>query len=69
MVELNEQQQQALDAEGIPLRVVDPRTKETYVLVRADVYDGMRRVVDGFTRSAGWDDPALDKYEKYRKKA
>lgn len=52
-----------------PARAIDPTTNVTYVLVRADVYDQMRRVVDGFARRAGWDDPELDVYEQYRKPA
>ena len=35
MIELTEQQAQALeDPEGVPPRVLDPRTKETFVLLR-----------------------------------
>jgi hypothetical protein len=37
------------------------------VVLRADIYDRLRAVVDGVTRRAGWDDPALDAYERYRK--
>ncbi len=36
---------------------------ETYVLVRDDYYQQMRKILDGMTRSAGWDDPSLDDYE------
>jgi hypothetical protein len=43
-IELNEALQQALDAEkGDPLRLVDPRTKEVYVLLRAEEYDRWRQ--------------------------
>jgi hypothetical protein len=38
MIELTEQQQQALHQED-PLRVVDPRTQKTYVLVRSEIYE------------------------------
>ena len=57
----------AADQPG-PARARDPKTNDTYVLVRAEVYDRMRAVIDGYTRRAGWDDPALDVYEQYRKK-
>jgi hypothetical protein len=68
-IPLTEEQQRALDAPGDePVRLVDPRTNETYVLVKAEVFDRMRQVVDGFTRAAGWDDPELDVYEQYRDK-
>lgn len=66
MIDLTEEQQRELQ-ESEPLKVRDPRTDETYVLVRADVYDRMRAIIDGVTQRAGWDDPALDAYEKYRK--
>jgi hypothetical protein len=70
MTPLTPEQQQALDAANPgPLRVVDPRTDTAYVLIRADVHELVRKYIDSFTRSAGWDDPALDVYEEYRKKA
>jgi hypothetical protein len=47
--------------------VLNPRTQEVFVLVRKDVYDLVRRIVDGPNRR-GWDDPELDVYEQYRKK-
>jgi hypothetical protein len=68
MIELTDEQRRELDQE-VPARARDPKTNETYVLVRADEYDKMRTVIDGAARRAGWDDPALDVYEKYRKKA
>jgi hypothetical protein len=46
---------------------IDPVTHAEYVLVPAETYDRMRTVVDGVTKRAGWDDPALDEYERYRK--
>jgi hypothetical protein len=40
MIELTEQQMQALEnANGDAPRVVNPRTKETFVLVRVDEYE------------------------------
>lgn len=68
MIELTEQQRLALGTEEPP-RLLDPQTQETYVLVRADVYERMRAVIDGITRRAGWDDPKMDEYERYRKKS
>ncbi|HZY85882.1 MAG TPA: hypothetical protein VFE78_13690 [Gemmataceae bacterium] len=68
MIDLTEEQRQELDKPE-PVRLRDPQTNEAYVLVRADVYERMRAVIDGYTRRAGWDDPELDVYEKYRKKA
>ena len=66
MVELTEHQAQALKGE-MPPRVLNPLTRETFVLVRQDQYELMRKIVDGPNRR-GWDDPALDVYEQYRKK-
>jgi prevent-host-death family protein len=43
MIELTEQQVQALDhAETTPPRVVNPRTKETFVLVPIDDYKRLK---------------------------
>jgi hypothetical protein len=40
MIELTEQQAQALEhAESTPPRVINPRTKETFVLLRAEEYE------------------------------
>jgi hypothetical protein len=68
MIELTEQQRQAMSGE-CPPRVRIPQTNEMYVLIRADVYEQMRAIIDGVTRRAGWDDPKLDDYEQYRKRA
>jgi hypothetical protein len=37
MIELNPEQRQAV-AQGEPVRIIDPLTRDAYVLVRADVY-------------------------------
>ena len=68
MIELTHEQHEALNGETLP-QVHDPETNETYVLVRTDVFERMRAILDGITRRAGWDDPNLDVYEQYRKKA
>jgi hypothetical protein len=67
MIELTQQQRQELDG-AEPARARDPQTDQTYVLVRADVYEKMRAIIDGVTRRAGWDDPKMNDYEVYRKK-
>ena len=67
-IELTEQQRRALaEAGDTPPTITDPETNTEYVLVRADVYAKLRAVVDGMTKRAAWDDPALDDYERYRK--
>ncbi len=46
-IELTEQQQQAIDAQGQgSLRVVDPRTNTAYVLVPAEDYESLREELE-----------------------
>jgi hypothetical protein len=66
-IELTEQQRTLAEAGTTPPTVTDPATGTEYVLVRADVYAKLRAVVDGVTKRAGWDDPTLNDYERYRK--
>jgi hypothetical protein len=67
-IELTESQRRALaEAAGILPTVTDTETDTEYVLVRADEYARLRAIVDGMTKRAGWDDPTLDDYERYRK--
>ena len=76
-IELTEQQQRALDVEGETLGVIDPRTSQTYVLVRAEVYERFRSILgddfeseDAFraqiesAAEAGWNDPQMDVYSE-----
>ncbi len=43
MIELTEQQMRALEnPEAAPPRVVNPRTKETFVLLRVDEYERLK---------------------------
>lgn len=43
MIELTEQQVETLEhAEAAPPRVVNPRTKETFVLLRVDEYERLK---------------------------
>jgi hypothetical protein len=67
MLELTPEQRRALVESAAPPSVVDPDTKQEYVLVRADDYARLRAIADGIAKRAGWDDPALDVYESYRK--
>lgn len=68
MIELTEEQQRHLDGTKL-VRARDPRTDASYVLVPVELYERMRAILDGSTRRAGWDDPELDAYERYRKKS
>ena len=67
MIELTLGQRQELQ-ESQHTRVHDPETGQTYILIRSEVYEKMRAIIDGMTRRAGWDDPKMDDYEIYRKK-
>jgi hypothetical protein len=78
MIELTETQSRELDAaSSTDLRVLDPKTNQEYVLLRAEVYDRIKALVhadeelpistmypliDEMAAKAGWDDPALDIY-------
>ena len=47
MIELSEEQVQALaQPESSPPRVVNPRTKETFVLLRVDEYERLKEEYD-----------------------
>jgi hypothetical protein len=78
MIELTEQQQQAVDAEAEP-RLLDPRTNKAYVLVGAEVYNrvkgllseddtlDMRQVaalVEAAMREDDAGDPTLQYYQR-----
>lgn len=58
MIELREDQLQALDAGEQPPVAVDPRTGQEYLLIRREVYEQVRGILRPFNR--GWDDPADD---------
>jgi len=76
LVELSQDQRQALDFAGTPLEIVDPRSGSVYVLMRQESFARVRSLVEdelGETYSAqiesamraGWDDPAMDEYNDY----
>jgi hypothetical protein len=67
MIELTKEQQALAQTGEQPPCVCDPETGTTYVLLRADIYERFRAMIESATRRAGWDDPALDTYERYRK--
>jgi len=47
MIELTEQQQRAVDASPEPLRLLDPRTGKTYVLIGSEVYERIKGFLAG----------------------
>jgi len=82
MIELTELFQRALDqAAGEPLRVVDPRTNETYVLLRSEVFETVKdllpsdddfegidvgALIERAMREDDENDPLLESYQKYK---
>jgi hypothetical protein len=58
MIELTEEQAEALARAESPALVVDPRTQEEFVLVPKDRFDAMQKWMASFKRR--WDDPADD---------
>jgi len=78
-IELTDEQRKALESQpNEPLRIVDPRTNQTYVLVQEKVYvqvqsllqddlsDTYAAQVDSAMK-AGWNDPKMDEYDDYDK--
>jgi hypothetical protein len=78
-IELTDGQGKALDAEADePVRIIDPRTNRTYVLLSFDVYerikalfedapvtkDEQRSILAAAGKRAGWDDPEMDIYNE-----
>ena len=55
MVKLTEEQAQAMEEQKNPLHVLNPRTLETFVLIRKDVYD-LACVSIGGKKSGVWGD-------------
>jgi hypothetical protein len=79
MIELTEQQGQAIAAEENPV-VLDPRTQTTYVLVRQEVFarikgllyddselshDELRLLLAQSSKANGWDEPGMEAYDHY----
>jgi hypothetical protein len=75
-IELSNDQRQAVDAAGLPLTLVDPRTGSEYVLVSAQTFERVQALFnDDLTETypaqiesamrAGWDDPVMDEYNDY----
>ncbi len=59
MIPLSEEQIRAMQSQPSPLHVVNPHTQEVYVLIRQDVYELTRSIIDGPNRR-GWEDQADD---------
>ncbi len=57
MIELTDEQAKAMAEQTSPLHVINPRTKEEFVLVRREVYDLTCNIVGG-QKGRVWDDEA-----------
>ena len=57
MIELTEDQQHAVATDPEPCRLVNPRTNQTYVLIRAELYERLKELLydDG-----PWTDEEMD---------
>ena len=80
MLTIPKELQQAVRAShGRPLRLTDPETHAEYVLLQADMYDQIHRLLHDETTltpderqavliqaglRAGWDDPEMDVYNE-----
>jgi hypothetical protein len=67
-LDLSDELRQALQAKGTPLKLVDPVTGQTYLLLPesefGELSDTYRAQVESAMR-AGWDDPVMDEYNEY----
>lgn len=82
MIELTEQQRQALtNKKDEPLQLIDPRTKQTYVLLPREVFERVKNILEEDEEAAGIDvgaliadamreddenDPLLESYQRYQ---
>jgi hypothetical protein len=58
MIDLTQEQLQALDASEQPHATVDSRTGQEYLLIRREIYEMVRGTLKSYGR--GWDDQADD---------
>ena len=63
MIELTKEQVHAMEAQESPLQVVNPQTREVFVLVRKQVYDLTCSIVGGQPGQI-WDDEDDDLIRK-----
>jgi hypothetical protein len=82
MIELTEQQQQAIaNSQDEPLELINPRSKQTYVLLPKEVFERVKNILEDEDETARIDvgaliadamreddenDPLLESYQIYR---
>jgi len=82
MIELTHEQQQALEDEAQPLRLINPKTSDVYVLLREDLYGKVQALVeedfdpreaypllDRIMAEDDANDPYLESYQHLRPKS
>jgi hypothetical protein len=57
-IELTLEQRQALERTAEPVRLQDPRTQREYILMRAEVFDRMKKLLEAETV-----DPSLYEFD------
>lgn len=76
MINLTNEQSDALRLVSTPVRIVDPATKTAYVLLTEESFQNMaglladgplsseerRAILSGVWKRADWDDPSMDEY-------
>ncbi len=78
MIELTDQQRQAIGDTTSPVLVVDPTTKQEFFLIRAEAFSRLQSALtDTGPRDAyaaidqafapGWNDPKMADYDRYEK--
>jgi hypothetical protein len=81
MIVLTAEQHQAIeDAGGQPVRVEDPESRTTYVLLNVELYERIRTLVESDDSNpeeflpliwdamkGDWDDPSMDIYDRLLK--
>jgi hypothetical protein len=60
-----EQRNEIVNAGEQPIRFEDPETHARHVIMRAEVYERMRAVVEGKTDSSSYDDSEFDPKDDY----
>jgi hypothetical protein len=64
MIELTAEQIRAVEGDTNPV-LLNPKTQEELVLVRRELFERIQKFLAPLNK--GWDGPALDMYEQYRK--
>lgn len=75
-IQLTSDQHEAIESEGTPLQVIDPRSGNRYVFVKSPLFERVRSLLSDdlsdtypaqieSAMRAGWDEPLMDEYNDY----